>query len=290
MISNTEEHLTSDNNDDRSEAILDILIKVAPIFQQGISNDCMIGITDREKFIGYFPGTKMKMDRDITGMTIPAGDAIYEAMRTGKAGAIVVPREAFGFAFRSTGVPVKDHNDKIVGGVGIAFSVENQNILADTAQTLSAASQEITATTEQLSATALQLSDDLQDVKSSGEKVLEQINKTDSILKFINDISANSNLLGLNAAIEAARAGELGRGFAVVAEEIRKMAINSSTSIKDIKEIINSIKVESARMISRVIEASELGERQAAASEEISASMAELAVSAENINKVATLL
>jgi len=43
-------------------------------------------------------------------------------------------------------------------------------------------------------------------------------------------------------------------------------------------------------MINRVIEASELGERQAAASEEISASMAELAVSAENINKVAMIL
>ncbi|KUO71795.1 MAG: hypothetical protein APF81_06755 [Desulfosporosinus sp. BRH_c37] len=287
MINNAEEYLTSDN---QSDNVLNNLIKVAPIFQHAMANDSMIGITDREKFIGYIPGTIMKMDQDITGMTIPEGDAIYEAMRTGKVCSIVVPKDAFGFAFRSTGVPVKDHNDKIVGGVGIAYSIENQNLLADTAQTLSAASQEITATTQELSATALQLSDDLQDVKSSGEKVLEQINKTDSILKFINDISANSNLLGLNAAIEAARAGELGRGFAVVAEEIRKMAINSSTSIKDIKEIINSIKAESTRMINRVIEASELGERQAAASEEISASMAELAVSAENINKVAMIL
>lgn len=287
MISNEEQNLTSEY---LQEDILDTLIKVAPIFQKGLPFDCMIGISDTEKFIGYVPGTEIKMDGGFIGTKLPPGDAVYEAIRTGNVCGVVVPKEAFGFSFKSTGVPVKDLNGKIVGGIGIAISLTNQNLLVDTAQTLSAASQEITATTQELSATAMELSDDLQYIKSSGEKVLEQINKTDSILKFINDISANSNLLGLNAAIEAARAGELGRGFAVVAEEIRKMAIHSSTSIKDIKEIINSIKAEADRMISRVIAASELGERQAAASEEISASMSELAISAENINKVATLL
>ena len=287
MVNNQEQDLTSDH---QQENILNILINVAPIFQKALSFDSMIGITDTEKVIGNFPGTKVKIDGDIIGMPLPVGDAIYEAIHSGQVCSSIVPKEIFGFAFKSTGVPVKDHNGKIVGGLVIGVSLEYQNILVDTAQTLFTASQAITATTQELSATALQLSDDLQFIKSSGEKVLEQIKKTDSILKFINDISANSNLLGLNAAIEAARAGELGRGFAVVAEEIRKMAINSSTSIKDIKEIINSIKAESALMISRLIAASELGERQATASEEISASMAELSISAENIDKVATII
>ncbi|WP_368294628.1 methyl-accepting chemotaxis protein [Dehalobacter sp. TBBPA1] len=106
----------------------------------------------------------------------------------------------------------------------------------------------------------------------------------------MNDLAANSNLLGINAAIEAARAGEQGRGFAVVAEEIRKMATNSASSIKDIKEIVTSIKDESTKLISQVIQASGLGESQAAASEQITASMSELALSAENIMKVAQIL
>ena len=283
---NQEQQLVNDNQE---EDILNILIKVAPILQKALPFDCMIGITDREKFIGNIQGTKIKID-NLIGVILPEGDAIYEALRTDKVCTVVVPKEAFGFAFKSTGVPIKNLNGKIIGGFGLAFSLESQNILIDTVQTLSAASQEISATTQEMSGTAMKLSEDLKGLKSSGENVLEQINRTDSILKFINNISANSNLLGLNAAIEAARAGEHGRGFAVVADEIRKMAINSATSIKDIKEIINLIKAESDRMISRVIEASELGERQAAASEQISASINELAISAENINKVATIL
>jgi len=86
----------------------------------------------------------------------------------------------------------------------------------------------------------------------SGEMVGEQLKKTDEILRFINEISANSNLLGLNAAIEAARAGEHGRGFGVVAEEIRKMADNSAESVKRIKHILDSIRNESAAIEKQV--------------------------------------
>lgn len=68
-----------------------------------------------------------------------------------------------------------------------------------------------------------------------------------NILSKINDITEQTNLLALNAAIEAARAGEAGRGFAVVANEIRKLAEESQTASKEIKNIIetvnNSIKI-----------------------------------------------
>lgn len=64
------------------------------------------------------------------------------------------------------------------------------------------------------------------------------------IIKTIEDISFQTNILALNASVEAARAGEAGKGFAIVAGEVQNLANKSSVSAQDIAELIeNSMKL-----------------------------------------------
>jgi hypothetical protein len=265
------------------------LINSAAIYRDLSPLDSCYTIADAEgKILRYIPAKSFNMNIQ-EGARCSKGGAIEECLKTKKEVRRIMPEEYYGFAVKAIVIPIFDEG-KFVGVITCGFSLQTQQTLQKSAQTITATTEEITATTEELAATATQLAQDLDLLKNSGEHVVGEIKKTDNILKFVSDVAANSNLLGLNAAIEAARAGEHGRGFAVVAEEIRKMADNSAQSVKDIKAILTSIYRDTDGIVKTIVQTAQLSERQAAAAEEIAASMEQLSLSANYVQKIAEII
>ena len=83
-----------------------------------------------------------------------------------------------------------------------------------------------------------QSKDSMTKLATSMKDISRANEKTQKIIKTIDEIAFQTNLLALNAAVEAARAGEAGAGFAVVAEEVRSLALRSAEAAKNTATMI----------------------------------------------------
>ena len=78
----------------------------------------------------------------------------------------------------------------------------------------------------------------MQDMLAAMAEIRHSSQSIGRIIKTIEDIAFQTNILALNAGIEAARAGNMGSGFAVVANEVRNLANKSSEASKSTADLI----------------------------------------------------
>ena len=92
---------------------------------------------------------------------------------------------------------------------------------------------------EECSSIATRANTSMSSLKEAIERINTSSEKTGRIVKDIDEIAFQTNILSLNAAVEAARAGQAGKGFAVVAEEVRNLALRAAEAARNTTDLID---------------------------------------------------
>ena len=265
--------------------IINFYYNAMPLIEVLFEEDIYMAITDTEKYLYTQYNKNLELSAK-KGDRIPEGGAVIEVLKTGRNAIKVVPEHVYGTEFKSFAIPIREEN-KIVGVLVVAKSLYKKKSVTNITRRL-------TESLSQISIGINEVAKGVQELATMNEKLLgetieanERTKDTDEILTFIQGVSSQTNLLGLNAAIEAARAGEAGKGFNVVAQEIRKLSNSSNESIKKIDSVMKHISSSVNSINTNLTKSNDISQNQSAALEEIAASISELNSTAKTLEDLA---
>lgn len=168
---------------------------VLPHLKDILQEDVMVSLTNREKFIGYWPGEKMVVPLE-AGMPIPADDPLKATIKTKEIIKATVPAEVYGMPFKAVTYPIVDKKGVCIGAIGFAQSLEKEfetkDMIEKIVAKMEATSQDVLLVTENANDIADKASNNLSAVEETAaglQEIAEFSKDMKSVTKAANDLS-----------------------------------------------------------------------------------------------------
>lgn len=269
--------------------LVDFFDKVSALLPIIFDDNVSIGITDTKKYL-KIENCKTVPIKAKPEDPIPTGGAAFEVLKSGKLCIKDVPKEVYGVPFKSYGIPIKNDNNTTIGVFLIGKSLEERYKVSTLSENLNSSLEKISSSIKGVSAGMQNIINLNNDISTEVEEASENTKGTDDILRFVQNVSKQTNLLGLNAAIQAARAGEDGKGFSVVAQEIRKLSNTSAESIREIDLVLKKIESSVTNISNKINESNSFFTTQAAEFNDIISALEKLNSSSKLLEELSKKL
>lgn len=241
-------------------------------FMIGSINELMDNLTEMLKDIQNGTDTVNTSAQELSSLSSVAGDALQK---------VTSAFENINTEVTNQNTAIKNANTNataLVEGVNVVIKnvgdqtdalKENSNSIVKMTENISNVAQlaqEADNLSKALTFTSEQGKQALQASVETVSMIAQSADEVQSIIKEIQAIAAQTNLLSMNASIEAAHAGDSGAGFSVVANEVRKLAGESAASAKNIQE---QMKEMSEKVKAGVVTINNAGESFKAIAEQV---------------------
>lgn len=268
--------------------IMNSFNNLIPYFHHFFDDELVFTISNTEYFLKVVDSANIKLSLK-TGDSIASGSGAYECLKQKKPVSIIVPENIFGVALKAMAVPVKE-NGQIVGTIVVSKSLGRKTTIFDLSENVSDSLSKIADVITEITNGVNMVSNTNTLVQKNVDITRNEAKNTDEIIRFVENVARQTNLLGLNAAIEASRAGEYGKGFSVVANEIRKLSVSSSESIKQIDSVLRNIQASVTEISSQTNESSSIFQKQVESINKISELVDKINSSASVLKEMASKL
>lgn len=233
-------------------------------------------IYDKEKIIAFYESVQIKVVLQV-GSKIIEGTTGHKAIKEKRR-----IKEFVDSKHSPSGVPYIGiaspiiHNSEAIGSIVMMTPSEQQEIFKEMSIQLNETSEHTLKASQDIAINANNIANAVDELNKNTINANEHLKKIEAVTTLIKQIADQTKLLSLNARIEAARAGDQGKGFAVVANEIGKLAADTNNNIKEISNIALSISDAFETITQSISKLEDTVQNQAAATEEINASMSNL--------------